>query len=59
VEFAEKAVAKTNRKNAGYLEKAELVKLRYFVGMTIEEAAEALAFPFPRPTVIWLTHAPG
>ena len=33
--------------------KAELVKLRYFVGMTIEEAAEALAISVPTAKRHW------
>jgi RNA polymerase sigma factor (TIGR02999 family) len=34
-------------------QKAELVKLRYFVGMTIEEAAEALGISTPTATRHW------
>lgn len=34
-------------------QKAELVKLRYFVGMTIEEAAEALAISAPTAKRYW------
>jgi RNA polymerase sigma factor (sigma-70 family) len=33
--------------------KAELVKLRYFVGMTIEEAAEALGISAPTAKRHW------
>jgi DNA-directed RNA polymerase specialized sigma24 family protein len=38
---------------------AELVKLRYFAGMTIEEAATILAFPPERPMTIGLTPRHG
>jgi RNA polymerase sigma factor (TIGR02999 family) len=34
-------------------QKANLVKLRYFVGMTIEEAAEALGISIPTATRHW------
>ena len=34
-------------------QKANLVKLRYFVGMTIEEAAEALGISIPTATRYW------
>jgi RNA polymerase sigma factor (TIGR02999 family) len=38
---------------------SELVKLRYFVGMTLEEAAEGLAFLRAVPTTTGRTPAPG
>ena len=34
--------------------KAELVKLRYFVGMTVEEAAVALNISKPDATQYWI-----
>ena len=34
-------------------DKAELVKLRYFVGLTNEEAAEALGISAPSATRSW------
>ena len=36
-----------------YQQKAELVKLRYFVGMTIEEAAQALGISEPTANRYW------
>jgi RNA polymerase sigma factor (TIGR02999 family) len=39
--------------------KAELVKLRYFVGMNFEEAASALGIACPRPSSGGPTPAPG
>lgn len=39
-----------------YKEEAELVKLRYFVGMTNDEAAQALGIS-PRTAKYWWTHA--
>ena len=40
-------------------QKAELVKLRYFVGLTVSEAAEALRISPPRPSAIGPMPAPG
>jgi RNA polymerase sigma factor (TIGR02999 family) len=39
--------------------KAELVKLRYFAGLTIEQAARVLGFRRPRPNVGGLMRARG
>src|SRR5262245_24052084 len=39
--------------------KAELVKLRFFAGLTIEQAAQASASPLPPPTTTGLTPAAG
>ena len=33
--------------------KAELVKLRFFVGLTLEEAAEILGFSYPTAKRYW------
>ena len=39
--------------------KAALVKLRYFAGLRLSEAAEVLGFRSQLPSDIGLTHVPG
>jgi len=44
---------------AGHPEKAELVKLRYFVGMTLSEAADALGVSTATAERYWRFAGPG